>query len=140
MKGHGNVFVYGTLKEGGHFSFGFEEDRVAVRPAKAKGVLYNLGNFPGAALGGNDYIHGELHTYSNFRRIVREMDRIEGCAGRKHENSNLFNRRVVNVELVNGSQVRALMYVFNTARINVEDREMIEGGTWLLAKEKGGDA
>lgn len=138
MKGHGNVFVYGTLKEGGSLSNGFDEMRVAVRPAKVKGVMYNLSNFPGAVLGGKDYIYGELHTYSDFRHVVKRMDYIEGCDGRKYEDHNLYNRRVVEVETENGKKVRALMYVFNTARIkNLKDREIVKNGTWPLVKEEG---
>jgi len=59
----GLLFVYGTLKidTGESFARQFDHVRLDAKPASAKGLLYDLGYFPGVVFGGDEVVHGELH-------------------------------------------------------------------------------
>lgn len=131
MRNHGYIFVYGSLRVGGHFSHNFDEDRVSVRPAKVDGELYDLHSFPGLILGDKGVVHGELHLYKDFHFVVRHVDYIEGYYKRNDDN-NLYNKGTVEVETEDGKKVKAIVYTLNTHRVSIEGCEIVEDGVWPL--------
>lgn len=125
-------FVYGTLKEGGHFAEQFDAFRLNAKAAEVTGFdLYNLGWFPGVKPGAGKVL-GELHEYCE-KNLVREMmDRIEGYSEKNPERS-LFRRQRVEVKTEDGQHVEANMYVFN--RELSATAKKIEDGIWEAAEE-----
>ena len=120
-------FVYGTLKEGGHFAKHFDSARLSSKPARISGFdLYSLGPFP-AICDGTGEVVGELHTYSHGDEIIRQFDRIEGY--REGSSSNLYNRRKVSVTLDDGTTDEAFIYVFGG---EITGQKKIESGVWEL--------
>lgn len=71
-----HVFVYGTLRRGGRNDIArYEPAPVFVARATLAGTLYDLGTYPGAVLGGDGCIHGEV--YGITAEVERELDVLE---------------------------------------------------------------
>ena len=71
-----HVFVYGTLRRGQ------ERDITCLQPAphwigqaRAPGVLYHLGAYPGVVLGATGWVQGEVYEISP--ELERQLDEIE---------------------------------------------------------------
>ena len=124
-------FVYGTLKEGGHFAGSFDKDRISCRKAAALGFdLYNLGWFPGIVRG-EGKVYGEVHEFDDKDgRILRAFDGIEGYS--EKDDDGLYRRRKIKVTTDQGEEVDAFVYIFNQAIS--EKSEHIESGEWDLEK------
>lgn len=107
------VFVYGTLKQGGRLSNPTLKDRlVDVKKATLKGAtLYDLGSFPGISLRKDEdkdrEVIGELHTYKDPKTVVDMMDRIEGVGST--EDNSLFVRQEAIVQTEDG-EYSAIVY------------------------------
>jgi gamma-glutamylcyclotransferase (GGCT)/AIG2-like uncharacterized protein YtfP len=126
-----HFFVYGTLKEGGHFAPEFDPFRVRSQVATIKGFnLFNLGWFPGIVEGDGKVV-GEIHEYENLDFVQRRMDGIEGYR-EGAEDSSLFIRRKVTVVTEDGKEVEANAYLFNKGVPS--NAEKIEDGVWDLVK------
>lgn len=128
-KNVGHVFVYGSLKAGGFFSYGFDQLRLASVPATIRGTMYDLWAFPGVVLEGDGQIHGELHTYRHFSEVVQAFDYIEGYR-RGNPESNLYLKKVVEVTTMDGHKKRAIVYTINTQRINLGRYDVVKDGKW----------
>jgi gamma-glutamylcyclotransferase (GGCT)/AIG2-like uncharacterized protein YtfP len=131
MKNKGHVFVYGSLKVGGHFAKAFDGVRKNITKASVKGTLFNMGSFPGIVLGGEKTVHGELHLYEDFAQVVRRMDYIEGYR-KRNDPRNLYHKNVIEVKTGDGKTIKALVYTLNTDRTGVEGRALIEDGIWPI--------
>lgn len=85
------VFVYGSLKKGGHFHFALSRSKF-LRNARTVGryTLYNLGDFPGMVCGGNTEVPGELYEINH--KTQEHLDYIEGV------DDKLFKRAFVTLE------------------------------------------
>ncbi|RLF86848.1 hypothetical protein DRN34_02880, partial [Thermococci archaeon] len=106
------VFVYGTLKVGGYFAEGLDKVRKNSAPAKTTGKLINIDNrFPGL-IDGEGVVHGEIHEYNQFDRVLTVMDNIEGYIKRDPDNS-LYKRRIIEVETESGDMEEVYAYFFN---------------------------
>ena len=126
-----HFFVYGTLKEGGHFAPEFDPFRVRSKVATIKGYdLFNLGWFPGIVPGDGEVV-GEVHEYENLDFVGRRFDGIEGYSEAR-EDSSLYLRRRVTVVTEDGEEVEANVYLFNKSV--PADAEKIEDGVWDLVK------
>lgn len=126
-------FVYGTLKEGGHFAADFDAFRVSSDKASLLGHdLYDLGWFPGIVPGSGKVV-GELHEYSNPDVVQRAMDRIEGYTG--DPDNSLFVRKLVTVTInATGEKVTCNAYAFNSDPTS--SAKKIEDGVWELSRSK----
>lgn len=73
------VFVYGTLKPGGHYWPEFCEGKVEEPvPAKIHGKLYDLHvGYPGLLLRGESWVQGHLLTFKTEEDFLR-LDYLEG--------------------------------------------------------------
>lgn len=119
-----HVFVYGTLR------CGEANDINRLRPAprllgsaRIRGALYDLGPYPGAILGGEGWVAGEV--YAITAALEQRLDEIEEVAPVP---SGEYTRRHVEVEVA-GLLVRCLVYEIDPAR--VRGCRLIDGGDWL---------
>jgi gamma-glutamylcyclotransferase (GGCT)/AIG2-like uncharacterized protein YtfP len=120
-------FVYGTLKEGGHFADQFDEYRTAAMQAKLEGFeLFNLGWFP-AIKPGEGTVQGELHRYTNADMVRGMFDRIEGYTG--DPKTSMYDRRRVTVTTDEGKE-EAWAYVFMG---KVDKKNKVKDGEWKLS-------
>lgn len=123
-------FVYGTLKEGGHFASDFDAFRQkSVEATLNNHALYNLGWFPTIREEEDSSVQGELHEYVNPDVVTRAMDRIEGFNG--DPRNSLFVRKKATVVTEEGDEVEASVYVL--ARDLPASAEKIEDGVWALS-------
>lgn len=119
-----HVFVYGTLRRGEANDI----NRLLPAPrylgqARIRGVLYDLGPYPGLVLGGSDPVLGEV--YAIAPELEHQLDVIEEVAPLP---SGEYTRRQVALEL-DGRSLRCLVYEIDAQR--VRGRVRIRTGDWL---------
>lgn len=90
------VFVYGTLKPGGHYWQRFCEGKVQHSiPARIRGQLYDLGcGYPGAVLKGEGWIEGCVHEFIKADDFAA-VDQLEGYVFGRSSSVNEYERRKV---------------------------------------------
>ena len=119
----GYVFVYGTLRKGGSNDVRrFSPAAMFVAQARIRGRLFDLGSYPGARLGGEAWIVGEV--YAIEPELERQLDVLEEVDGDDGE----YVKRSVPV-VVCGNVVHCLVYEINASR--VQGRRVIVDGDWL---------
>ena len=103
------IFVYGTLRKG------FSRHRYLSLEAKwigmgtVKGLLYDLGSYPGVLLSDEGKVKGEVYAINESTSILQKLDRIEGFNALQPERS-LFLRTQVEVTMEDRS-VEAWIYI-----------------------------
>jgi gamma-glutamylcyclotransferase (GGCT)/AIG2-like uncharacterized protein YtfP len=125
-----HIFVYGTLKVGGHFARRFDSHRQKVLDGTIIGQLFAVVGafFPAVKLTGEGTVKGEVHRYEDFDQVLRQFDGIEGY--REGREGNLYERRVVDVTTDEGV-IRAYLYEFNRDDAELEP---VEGGEWEIGE------
>jgi len=119
-----HVFVYGTLRRGGRNDIArYRPAPVHVADASIAATLYDLGAYPGAVLGGERRVVGEI--YSIAPQVEAELDRLEGVAD---DDTGEYIRRQVAVE-AGAQRFECLVYEIHPSRI--EGRAVIDGGDWI---------
>ena len=97
MTDSGNtVFVYGTLKPGGHYWPAFCAGKVrSIVPAKIRGELYDLQRgYPGLRCCGQSWVQGVLLHFPSHADFAR-VDALEGYApGRAAEDNEYLRLKV----------------------------------------------
>ena len=91
-----SVFVYGTLKPGGHYWPEFCEGKVsAVMPAKIRGELYDLHvGYPGVFMRGEAWVQGTVLTFPR-KHDFEQLDVLEGFEpGRAVDENEYLRLRV----------------------------------------------
>jgi gamma-glutamylcyclotransferase (GGCT)/AIG2-like uncharacterized protein YtfP len=123
------IFVYGTLKVGGHFADAFNDRRMECAEATLKdAALYQVCNmYPGIVEEKGAVVHGELHTFCDAEKVLDHMDRIEGY--KEYHADNLFDRQKVVVETEDGKEEEAFAYFFAHHDKNCK---RIESGIWEI--------
>lgn len=118
-----HVFVYGTLRRGEANDINCLQPAPRyLGPARLRGLLYDLGPYPGLVLGGEAWVQGEV--YAITPELERELDRIEEVAPVP---SGEYVRRHVDLEL-DGRRLRCLVYEIDALR--VQGRARILSGDW----------
>jgi gamma-glutamylcyclotransferase (GGCT)/AIG2-like uncharacterized protein YtfP len=118
-----HVFVYGTLRRGEANDINRLHPAPRwVGPARLHGRLYDLGAYPGAVLGGQGWVPGEV--YAITAELERQLDWIEEVAPVP---SGEYARRHVVVE-IEGRPLRCLVYEIDPQRVTACRR--IPGGDW----------
>ncbi|MEJ8853744.1 gamma-glutamylcyclotransferase family protein [Variovorax robiniae] len=120
-----HVFVYGTLRAGGSNDIA----RYHPRPQRVgdgviAGTLYDLGPYPGAVLGGEGRIVGEVYRVTQDVEV--ELDLLEGVMA---DGSGEYLKRELDV-MVGAARLRCLVYEIHPSRI--EGRRSIDSGDWLI--------
>lgn len=121
-----HVFVYGTLRRGG------SNDIARYRPAprfvgeaSIAATLYDLGTCPGAVLGGNARLHGEVY------RITPELEAaLDVLEDVRADGTGEYLRRELRVD-VGGVRLPCLVYELHPDR--VAGRLVIAAGDWFAA-------
>ncbi|MBK8071198.1 MAG: gamma-glutamylcyclotransferase [Ramlibacter sp.] len=120
------VFVYGTLRRGESNDI----TRLApapcfVAPGRARGVLYDLGPYPGARFGGDDWVVGEVFAIE--AALEQRLDEIEEILP---EPTGEYDKRLVTVNLDGGATLPCLVYELSTTA--AQGRARIPGGDWAM--------
>lgn len=127
-------FVYGTLKVGGYFAENFDSVRKTVDKAVLKGYdMYGIGHtghaaYPGIVPGDGE-VHGEVHTFDekHQKAVLSAIDGIEGYHA-ADEKGSLYLRKKVPVQLEDGTEEEAFVYIFNNGIQKYYGK--IEDGVW----------
>jgi len=113
------LFAYGTLQPG--------RAPVEIAPAIGKlrpvgkgfvhGVLYDLGDYPGAVLdpSSKQRIDGTVYKLANDASVLRQLDEYEGFDP-KSPGKSLFVRTLHPVALNSGGALQCWVYVYNGKR------------------------
>ena len=114
------VFVYGTLKKGGHFHDVLRGSHF-IGEGAVEGRLYNMGTFPGLVQE-EGKVKGELYELGSEVPLER-LDHLEGFFAESPHKS-LFVRKQRKIE-VGGKEHLAWVYYFN---MDISGKERI--GVW----------
>ncbi len=132
------VFVYGTLKPGGHYWPEFCEGKLASEPvaAKIRGALYDLHvGYPGLLLSGDSWVMGyvlEMATEADFLRL----DYLEGYVPGRPEAENEYNRLRVPCFTPNGEAMGVVWaYEMTAATMTRHGGTLIASGDWAIGKK-----
>jgi gamma-glutamylcyclotransferase (GGCT)/AIG2-like uncharacterized protein YtfP len=115
------VFVYGTLMKGMIREREMKDGSNFYCQGSAKGLLYDIGDYPGMAHG-EGIVHGEVYKASDMFELIQRLDWIEGCGG----NDPLFDRTIQEIDTEKG---KVWAYVYHYAR-PVESYSQIQSGDW----------
>ena len=103
------LFVYGTLRKGFPLHKYLSEKARFVGPGTITGILYDLGEYPGAVPSDHGEVQGELYELEPGSTHLDELDRIEGFDPDDPKNS-LFVRSLTDVQLAGNQVARAWVY------------------------------
>ena len=115
------VFAYGTLMKGMVRANEMQDGSTFYCTGSTKGVLYDIGDYPGMALG-DGVVHGEVYKASDMFQFIQRLDWIEGCGG----SDPLFDRTIQEINTENG---KLWAYVYHYAQ-SLDSFTRIESGTW----------
>jgi gamma-glutamylcyclotransferase (GGCT)/AIG2-like uncharacterized protein YtfP len=123
-----HVFVYGTLRRGGRNDIArFAPAPRFVADARIHGTLYDLGNYPGAVLGGSSLLVGEVYAIAPALEV--QLDLLEEV---RPDGSGEYIRREVPVR-IGDHDIACLVYEIHPDRI--AGRAVIASGNWF---DRGG--
>lgn len=127
------IFVYGSLRSGfnapayEYISRYFQ----LVAPAKVRGLLFDMGDFPAAIPTTEDrFLIGELYRIreeDEFAWALEQLDEYEGINDTPEDAAISFRRDLVEVITENGL-ANAWIYWFNSP---VQDRPLVASGDVL---------
>jgi gamma-glutamylcyclotransferase (GGCT)/AIG2-like uncharacterized protein YtfP len=103
------LFVYGTLRRGFPLHRYLSDKARFVGPGTITGILYDLGEYPGAVPSDHGEVKGELYELEPGSIYLDELDRIEGFDPNDLKNS-LFVRSLTDVHLAGNQVARAWVY------------------------------
>jgi len=130
--GNNQLFVYGSLRSGFHHpAYAYISDNFTlVGPAKIKGLLYDMGEYPAAIpISDESFIIGELYELKDnldFYWVIEQIDDYEGLNVEQDETA-LFKREEVEVYLSDRTTT-AWVYWYNS---DVSGRPFIPSGDIL---------
>jgi gamma-glutamylcyclotransferase (GGCT)/AIG2-like uncharacterized protein YtfP len=128
------VFVYGTLKPGGHYWPEFCEGKVNEPvPAKIRGELYDLHvGYPGLILEGVDWVQGYLLTFRSEADFLR-LDILEGYKPRRPYSENEYIRLKVPCFTPSGESIgKVWAYEMTTSTMDRYEATRIPDGNWPI--------
>ena len=130
-----HVFVYGTLRRGGDNDITrLNPAPVWVGAASIKGVLYDLGRYPGVVLSGNAALGGEAQgdvfgeVYAITPALECVLDEIEEFYPQQTQE---YAKREIAVA-VGGRSVQCLIYEIHPDRVQGKPR--MACGDWMLGR------
>lgn len=125
------MFVYGTLRAGGSNDIRrFRPQPVHVGDATMAGTLYDLGAYPGAVLGGERVLRGEVYRITP--EVEGALDQLEGVTD---DDSGEYIKRE-RVLVVGGRSVGCLVYEIQPVLVGA--RRVIASGDWFQRKFHAG--
>lgn len=119
------LFVYGTLRSGeaGIAEIGLAGRVTSLGPARVAGQLYDLGDYPGATLGGDSVIVGELLQPCD-ETMLATMDTYELFDPANPAGSEYLRVTATTLD----SSLSIWIYVYN---FPLEGARLVPGGDWL---------
>ena len=129
------VFVYGTLKPGGHYWPQFCEGKVASAvPAQIRGKLYDLHvGYPGMFVGGDDWVQGTVLTFLRQEDFA-QLDVLEGFEPNRPNQLNEYVRLRVDCFNKDGERLGEVWaYEMTEATFERFTATRIEDGNWPIA-------
>ena len=123
-----HVFVYGTLRRGEMNDI----NRLAPAPrfvgaAKMHGTLYDLGAYPGLALGGSSVVVGEVYAITpELEAVLDEIEEVHP------QQSGEYEKREVTVQIDDdGGPIDLACLVYEIHPSRIVGRVVIGGGDWV---------
>jgi gamma-glutamylcyclotransferase (GGCT)/AIG2-like uncharacterized protein YtfP len=117
-----HLFVYGTLRSAFRNPYArlLAQESVLLGPARLRGRLYQLGNYPGmlAPLAPQDWVTGELYQISTAPGLLSKLDEYEGPE---------FERVLARAHRSGRSPVKTWVYLF---RGQVSEDQLIASGDY----------
>ncbi|MDM0069182.1 gamma-glutamylcyclotransferase family protein [Variovorax sp. J31P207] len=119
-----HVFVYGTLRAGGSNDIArFSPAPLRIGEGVIAGTLYDLGAYPGAVLGGEGWVQGEIYRIAPA--LEAQLDALEEV---RPDDSGEYIKREVQVRVA-GAALCCLVYEIHPDRI--AGRAPIASGDWF---------
>ena len=128
------VFVYGTLKPGGHYWPRFCEGKVTTAiPAKIHGELYDLHvGYPGLFIRGDSWVYGYVLTIPRDEDF-EQLDVLEGYQPNRAEELNEYTRvQVECFDQVGASLGEVWVYEMTETTFRQSAGTRIEDGDWCV--------
>lgn len=142
-----DVFVYGTLKPGGHYWHAYVKGKaIASMPSMVRGRLYHLParGYPALSIEatGNTvadpplpWVHGFLHRFEALDDVLA-LDALEGYDPTRHPSQNEYQRRFVPVFDSRGEPfATAWTYVMSAGQITEYSGRLVSSGDWPVANQ-----
>jgi gamma-glutamylcyclotransferase (GGCT)/AIG2-like uncharacterized protein YtfP len=130
-----NLFVYGTLRSAADTKWSRFLASISrfAGPGRTRGLLFQLGGYPGMVVSAHDdaWVIGEVYSLNEPSSAWPVLDAYEGC-GPADPPPHQFERQIVDVLLDNGQTISAWVYVYCLA---TGDKVRIRTGDYLRAKE-----
>lgn len=127
-----SVFVYGTLKPGGHYWPQFCEGKVSSEvPAKIRGALYDLHvGYPGVFLREDGWVQGVVLTFEQQQDFA-QLDVLEGYQSGRRAELNEYMRLRVDCYAPDGQSLgQVWAYEMTEATFQQFAGTRIESGHW----------
>jgi gamma-glutamylcyclotransferase (GGCT)/AIG2-like uncharacterized protein YtfP len=121
------LFVYGTLQQpGNEFAAYLNKYYTYLKPAKIKGLLYDVGEYPALIVNSDKpyWINGGLFDIDE--KALKLIDSYEGY-GDKEEQPNLFKREKHTTSTADG-EIDAWVYIYN---LPVDGLKLIPSGNYM---------
>ena len=119
-----HVFVYGTLRAGGSNDIArFSPAPLRIADGVIAGTLYDLGAYPGAVLGGEGRVRGEIYRITPA--LEAQLDVLEEVGP---GDTGEYTKREVQVRAA-GAALACLVYEIHPDRI--AGRAAIGSGDWF---------
>lgn len=119
-----HVFVYGTLRAGGSNDIArFSPAPLHIADAVIAATLYDLGAYPGAVLGGEGRVRGEIYRIAPA--LEAQLDVLEEV---RPDDAGEYIKREVQVHVA-GAMLACLVYEIHPDRI--AGRARIASGDWF---------
>ncbi|MGJ8640543.1 MAG: gamma-glutamylcyclotransferase family protein [Opitutaceae bacterium] len=134
MQSEYTVFVYGTLKPGGHYWSRFCEGKVSrVVPAKIRGSLYDLNvGYPGLVLDDRSWVLGCILTLPRMRDFLK-LDMLEGYDETRDSSLNEYTRLKVPCFGPKGETLGDhWTYEMTPSTQQKHECTLIESGDWIV--------
>jgi len=128
------VFVYGTLKPGGHYWPEFCEGKVIESaPAKVNGELYDLHvGYPGIKISGSGWVQGYVLTFATESDFLR-LDYLEGYDPNRPYSENEYIRLKVPCFTSSGEPLgKVWAYEVTEATLQRRGGSLLPEGEWRI--------
>ena len=122
------LFVYGTLlNQQNEFGNYLQKKCELVGVGKLKGLLFDLGQYPGAieTVDDDHWVFGKIFKLEDFENVIKILDDYEGF-GYDQPQPNLFIRKLVQV-YQHDKALLCWVYLYN---LRLKGYERIESGIY----------
>lgn len=122
-----NIFTYGSLREG-FFNYDKYLDGKVISNKIGKIKNVNLYHMPykgyPAIIPGTGEVIGEIMTLSDYDNVIKAVDEMEGFISEGNP-QNEYDKKLVEVELEDGTKEMCYAYFYNKNCDNLFDQEAI---------------